>query len=184
MLKVVPRSGALRTVVLVLALAACGDTQPREVPHVTASQSMSVTSSAFEDGQSIPVEFTCNGAGRIPPLAWSGAPANAAALALVVDDPDAPSGTFTHWVVLDLPSGTSKLDGDRLPAGAVQATNSGGRTGWFPPCPPGGIHHYRFTVHALSKATGLPNGAPLDAALQAVDAATVAQGRLVGTYGR
>ena len=151
---------------------------------MTGSQSITVTSRAFTEGRPIPVEYTCNGAGGIPPIAWSGAPSDAAALALVVDDPDAPSGTFTHWVVLDLPPGTSQLGDDALPAGAVQATNSGGRAGWFPPCPPSGTHRYRFTVHALSKATGLRNGAPLDEALRAIGASTVAQGRLTGTYGR
>ncbi|MGW5238471.1 YbhB/YbcL family Raf kinase inhibitor-like protein [Monashia sp. NPDC004114] len=171
-------------VVLVEALAACGGTQPQEVQSVTVSPSITVTSNAFQDGKPMPVDYTCNGAGRIPPLAWSGTPSDAAALALVVDDPDAPSGTFTHWVVLDLPSGTIKLDGDVLPTGAVQAKNSGGRVGWYPPCPPSGIHRYRFTVYALSKATGLPNGVGLDQALGAVGDNAVAQGRLVGTYGR
>ena len=83
---------------------------------------------AFKEGQPIPAEYSCDGAGRIPPLAWQGAPAEAP-VALVVDDPDAPSGTFTHWVVLDLPSGTAELSGASLPSGAVEATN----------CP--GAHH-------------------------------------------
>ncbi len=190
MLEDVPRSTVARVVLLVLLVAlvavltACGSTQPQEVQSVTSSTSITVTSSAFQEGKPIPVEFTCNGAGKIPPLAWTGTPSDAAALALVVDDPDAPSGTFTHWVVLDLPSGTSKLDGGTLPGGAVQATNSGGRVGWYPPCPPSGIHRYRFTVYALSKATGLPTGAGLAEALRAVESTAVAQGRLVGTYGR
>jgi Raf kinase inhibitor-like YbhB/YbcL family protein len=171
-------------VALVAVLAACGTGQPEEVASVNGSQTITVKSSAFEEGRPIPVEYTCKGAGSIPPLAWSGVPSDAAALALVVDDPDAPSGTFTHWVVLDLPSGTSDLGGGALPAGAVEATNSGGRVGWYPPCPPSGIHHYRFTVHALSKPTGLANGVGLTDALKAIQADSVAQGRLVGTYGR
>ena len=150
---------------------------------MTVSQSITVTSSAFKEGQPIPAEYSCDGAGRIPPLAWQGAPAEAP-VALVVDDPDAPSGTFTHWVVLDLPSGTAELSGASLPSGAVEATNSGGRAGWYPPCPPRGTHHYRFTVHALSRPTGLSRGASLDEALSAIQSASVAQGRLVGTYSR
>jgi Raf kinase inhibitor-like YbhB/YbcL family protein len=190
MLEDVPRSRVAGVALLVLlvvlvgSLTACGGMQPQEVQDVTVSPSITVTSSAFQEGKPIPVEYTCNGAGRIPPLAWSGTPSDAVALALVVDDPDAPSGTFTHWVVLDLPSGTSKLDGEVLPAGAVEAKNSGGRVGWYPPCPPSGIHRYRFTVYALSKATGLPDGTGLDQALRAVGETAVAQGRLVGTYGR
>ena len=164
-------------------LAACGDAQ-EEVPSVTASQSITVTSSAFAQGARIPAEFTCDGAGKVPPLAWSGAPRDAAALAVVVDDPDAPSGTFTHWVVLDLPATSTRLDGGALPPGATQATNSGGRSGWYPPCPPSGSHRYRFTVYALSRPTALGNGAPLDDALSAIASSAVAQGRLVGTYSR
>src|SRR5262245_24012944 len=113
---------------LVMGLAACGSAAEQEEPTVPDVQTtITVTSSAFTEGRAIPVEFSCDGAGRIRPLAWSGAPADAAALALVVDDPDAPSGTFTHWAVLDLPSGTSQLAGESLPSGAVQAMNSGGR---------------------------------------------------------
>jgi len=175
-------------VTVVATVAACGGGQQQEVPDVTSSESISesitVTSSAFTQGRPIPVEFTCNGAGKVPPLAWQGTPSNAAALALVVDDPDAPSGTFTHWVVLDLPSDTGGLTGERLPAGAVQARNSGGGVGWYPPCPPGGSHHYRFIVHALSKATGLANGVSLRDALAAIRSSSIAEGRLVGTYGR
>ena len=151
---------------------------------MTAPSSITVTSSAFQDGRPIPAQFTCDGAGAVPPLSWSGTPTDAAALAVVVDDPDAPSGTFTHWIVLDLPSATTGIDGGAVPSGAVQAKNSGSRTGWFPPCPPSGTHRYRFTVYALSRRLGLPNGVALGEALRAVQAATVAQGRLVGTYSR
>jgi Raf kinase inhibitor-like YbhB/YbcL family protein len=111
-------------------------------------------------------------------------PQGAAALALVVDDPDAPRGTFTHWVVLDLPAETIGIEGRALPQGAVQAENSGGGAGYYPPCPPSGVHHYRFTVFALAKPTGLRDGAGLDAALRAVESSAVAQGRLVGVYSR
>jgi Raf kinase inhibitor-like YbhB/YbcL family protein len=144
---------------------------------------ITVTSSAFGDGQPIPARFTCDGAGVSPPLAWQGVPPDAQALALVVDDPDAPRGTFVHWVVLDIdPSVTSV--GEAATPGKVQAKNSAGDAAYFGPCPPKGTHHYRFTVFALSRATGLASGAKLDDALKAVDAAAVAQGRLVGTYAR
>ncbi len=144
---------------------------------------ITVSSPAFEDGAAIPSEYTCEGADISPPLAWTGVPADAAALALVVDDPDAPSGTFTHWVVLDIPAGTDHVDEDSAPAGA-QARNSAGRASWFGPCPPGGTHHYRFTLHALSEATGLRDGVALGEALGAIQERSVAQGRLVGTFSR
>lgn len=115
---------------------------------------ITVSSPAFRDGQPIPARFTCDGAGEAPPLVWSGVPDGAAALSLVVDDPDAPRGTFVHWVVLDLPAAATGLPGESLPAGTVQARNSAGRASYFGPCPPSGSHHYRFTVYALSERTG------------------------------
>ncbi len=146
--------------------------------------SITVTSDAFTDGGAIPRRFSCDGAGDVPPLSWQGVPGGAAALAIVVDDPDAPRGTFTHWVVVDLPASVMSLTGGTLPPEARQATNSGGRTGWYPPCPPSGIHHYRFTVYALAKPTGLSDGAPLERALTAIESERTAWGRLVGTYSR
>ena len=145
---------------------------------------ITVSSPAFREGHSIPARFTCDGDGQSPPLAWDGVPAAAAALALVVDDPDAPRRTFVHWVVLDIPVETRVLDANEVPSGAVQATNSAGHPAYFGPCPPSGTHHYRFTVYALSKRTGLRDGAGLDQALRVVERTATAQGRLVGTYAR
>jgi Raf kinase inhibitor-like YbhB/YbcL family protein len=171
-------------IALVASAAACTGGPTREEANMTAAQSITVTSTAFAGGQAIPVEHTCDGAGVAPPLSWTGVPPSAAALAIVVDDPDAPRGTFTHWVVLDLPTSTTQLDGETLPAGATEARNSGGRVGYYPPCPPSGIHRYRFTVHALERATGLPPGTDLATALEAVRAATMAEGTLTGVYSR
>jgi Raf kinase inhibitor-like YbhB/YbcL family protein len=139
-----------------------------------------VTSTAFATGAMIPSEFTCKGAGEAPPLAWTGT-GQAAAVALVVDDPDAPGGTFVHWVVLDLPAGSTGLPrGGALPAGVHQATNSGGGTGWVPPCPPSDTHHYRFTVYALSAPTGLADGVDKAEAATAIERLATAHGQLVG----
>ena len=177
-----------RRMLVVVALAAiasgCGAPPGDQEVPVTVPTSITVTSSAFAEGEAIPREYTCDGGGRVPPLAWSDVPDDAGALALVVDDPDAPSGTFTHWVVLDLPADMRELTDGRLPAGTKQAVNSGGRTGWYPPCPPSGTHRYRFTVHALSRTTGVPDGAPLERALAAIRGFAVASGTLEGTYSR
>lgn len=156
----------------------------QEETAVAASQVIKVSSDAFADGQSIPARFTCDGGGQPPPLAWNGVPAGTAALALVVDDPDAPRGTFVHWVVLDLPGDATELDGSSLPSGAIQATNSAGRASYSPPCPPSGTHHYKFTVYALSAPTGLRDGAALDTALRAIESTATAQGTLTSTYSR
>jgi Raf kinase inhibitor-like YbhB/YbcL family protein len=172
--------------VLTASTMSCTGGQPStsEEPAVEAPDVITVRSAAFRDGQPIPARFTCDGDGRSPPLAWDSVPEDAAALALVVDDPDAPRGTFVHWVVLDMPAGTTAVDADAVPSGAVQARNSAGRASYFGPCPPSGTHHYRFTVFALSKRTGLRDGAQLDKALRAVETTATAQGRLVGTYAR
>ncbi|GAA5193972.1 YbhB/YbcL family Raf kinase inhibitor-like protein [Rugosimonospora acidiphila] len=140
-----------------------------------------VTSSAFAAGARIPDEYTCRAAGIVPPLSWTGDPRSAAALAVVVHDPDAPNGDYVHWVVYDLPAGTTSLAASALPAGAKQARNSGGTTGWTPPCPPSGIHHYHFVVYALSSPTGLAAGAATNAARKAIADRAVASGELVGT---
>ena len=151
---------------------------------MSITQGITVRSTAFAEGEVIPSRFTCDGDGEQPSLTWEGVPGDAAALALVVDDPDAPRGTFTHWVVVDLPSDATGLEPGALPHGARQAKNSGGGTAYYPPCPPTGVHHYRFTVYALAGPTGLPDGAGLDAALRAVEASAVARGRLTGIYER
>jgi Raf kinase inhibitor-like YbhB/YbcL family protein len=178
------RKQALWLLALSMSAGACAGGQPGKELTVSVPKVITVQSTAFAEGQPIPTRFTCDGEGDTPPLTWEGVPEGAAALALVVDDPDAPRGTFTHWVVVDLPPGTTTLKAGALPAGAVQARNSGGRTTYYPPCPPSGIHHYRFTVYSLTRPTGLREGAALDAALSAVDSSASASGRLVGTYER
>src|SRR4029079_4108419 len=113
-----------------------GHDQPAE-DDVGAAATIGVTSTAFAHGASIPVEFTCDGNQVSPPLAWtSGAGAKPAAWALVVDDPDAPGGTFVHWVVLDIPPATRSVAAGKVPAGATQAMNSAGSAGDSAATPP------------------------------------------------
>ncbi len=118
----------------------------------------------------------------MPPLAWSGVPRSARSLALVVDDPDAPGGTYTHWVVAGLAPTATSIDGAHLPPGAVQARSSAGTAGYTPPCPPSGTHHYRFTVLALNVTRPFADGAATSAALAAIDDAAVARGTLTALY--
>jgi len=175
-------SGAALTAVLLLATACGGNDE--EAPQMQVEQTIAVTSTAFTEGERIPVMYTCDGADTSPPLSWQGLPAEAAAVALVVDDPDAPNGTFTHWVVLDVEPDVAGNVAGGVPAGGVQAQNSAGRASYFGPCPPGGTHHYRFTVYGLSEPTGLADGVSLSDALAAIEARAVAWGRLTGTYAR
>jgi Raf kinase inhibitor-like YbhB/YbcL family protein len=168
---------------VVMTLAACsGGRSTHEsatkvhVPHV-----ITVTSDAFGDGRPIPRRFTCHGDGTSPPLEWRGVPKSAKAVALVVDDPDAPDATFVHWVVLDMRPTTTGIDKGSVPPGAVEAQNGAGDASYTGPCPPSGTHHYRFTVYALNARTGLDDGVATSTALRVVREAATAQGRLVGT---
>lgn len=179
----VARARTVAALLVCAAAAGCGNGASTDLDKGSPA-SVRVTSPAFSEGGAIPVRFTCDGAGTSPPLAWAGGPKRARSWALVVDDPDAPRGTFVHWVVLDLPAATRSLDAGVTPAGAVQAVNTAGRSGYAPPCPPGGRHHYRFSVYALSAPTGLDDGAGLGDALDAIRSAAVAHGTLVATYQR
>jgi Raf kinase inhibitor-like YbhB/YbcL family protein len=137
---------------------------------------ITVTSPDFADGATIPEQYTCRGAGTFPSLAWRGVPAEATSVALTVLDPDAPRGTFVHWVLYDLPAGDGGLTSGTVPAGASEGTNSGGRSGWYPPCPPSGQHHYVFTVHALTA----PVAGSGQAVLDEIRRGAVAHGTLTG----
>jgi Raf kinase inhibitor-like YbhB/YbcL family protein len=164
-----------------VALGGCTRAAPPTPSASGPPSSLTVTSDAFTDGTPIPTRYTCQGQRQAPALTWSGDSRGADAFAVVVDDPDAPSGDFFHWVVLDIPETVWQLTPGALPLGAHQAKNSATTIGWTPPCPPSGTHHYRFTVYGLKATTGLPDGVAPDAAVKAVQAAAVAQGRLVGT---
>src|SRR5258708_19323496 len=114
-----------------------------------------LTRSAFKAGQSIPIQFTCDGQQVSPPLVWSGAPPQTATFALIADDPDAPRGTFTHWVLFNIPGDVDHLDEQVPPVpvldnGAVQGRNDFGGVGYGAPCPPmGAPHRYPFTLYPL-----------------------------------
>jgi Raf kinase inhibitor-like YbhB/YbcL family protein len=149
-----------------------------------------LTTSAFEPGQPIPVEYSCSGANTSPALKWSGAPAPVGSFALIVEDPDAPSGTFIHWVVFNLPSDATGISADApktstLADGAVQGVNGMGRVGYMGPCPPPGkTHHYHFELFALDSK--LDSRAGIDAAglRAAMQGHTKASTELVGTFER
>ena len=168
---------------LAVPLAGCGGggTSGVDAPEPTAaSAGITVTSPAFEQNGPIPAQYTCHGSGISPALRWSGVPADARALALVVDDPDAPHGTYTHWVVVDVPTSTDHVDAGSTPSGGTELTASGG-AGWSPPCPPSGTHHYRFHVYALRTELGLPSDTSIARAMRAIGAHTVSWGLLTGT---
>lgn len=147
---------------------------------------ITVTSPAFKAGQAIPERFSCEGENIPPELRWTGVPPTAKQLAVVLEDPDAPSGTFVHWLVRGLPPGTASVGEADLPDGAEELETSSGSAGYVGPCPPDGdgTHRYVFQVYALPGPVDLPAGtAPVDAARRIRDAA-VASGYYIGTFKR
>jgi Raf kinase inhibitor-like YbhB/YbcL family protein len=145
-----------------------------------------LTSPAFAKGAAIPDGFTCDGAGASPPLRWKGVPKKAVQLALIVDDPDAPSGTFVHWVAWNIDPGAGELPEQNVPDGVVQGSNSLRTQTYLGPCPPRGDdpHHYRFTLYALSKAPSVAAGTTADELRAAIKPDVLKRTRLVGTYQR
>jgi Raf kinase inhibitor-like YbhB/YbcL family protein len=152
---------------------------------------LTLTSPAFTAGGEIPAKHTCEGADVSPPLEWSGAPGGAKSLALVVDDPDAPDPkapkmTYVHWVLYNLPPGTTRLPEGAarggLPAGTLEGTNDWKRTGYGGPCPPIGRHRYFHKLYALDAT--LPDlGRPTKAQLEkAMEGHVLEKAELVGTY--
>jgi Raf kinase inhibitor-like YbhB/YbcL family protein len=141
-----------------------------------------ITSSALTEGGPIPTDYTCDGANKSVPLAWSGVPAGTAELALVMDDPD--SRGYVHWVVVGIPPGATSLGGGGpLPAGARDGRRTGG-VGYTGPCPPSGTHHYVFTLYALSAPLTVPATPTADEVRQAAANSTLATSTLTGTYRR
>ena len=168
-----------------LAVAACSSGGGPRGPERELPETMTVSSPAFPPEAAIPVRFTCSGEEVSPPLIWSKVPEGTAELALVVDDPDAPGGTYVHWVVAHLDPKQGGLAEGTLPEGATQLRNSAGKAAWAGPCPPEGpAHHYRFTVYALGKRVEVAADAAAADAIAAIEEAATARGRLVGTFAR
>lgn len=155
---------------------------------------MRLASAAFGDGETIPVAHTCDGEDASPELSWSDVPAGTRALALIMEDPDAPPGTWIHWVLYDLPAGATGLaaglsKAERPPCGGAHGACWGvdeyTRVGYHGPCPPPGRpHRYVFTLYALAAPTGLPPGRTKAEALRAMTGRVLATASLTGRYGR
>lgn len=149
-----------------------------------------VTSPAFTQGSPIPSKYTCDGQDISPPLRWSGVPRDSRSLALVADDPDAPRGTWVHWVMYSIPPSVAELpEGvptvDTTPQGARQGVNDSRKVGYSGPCPPrGGPHRYFFKLYALDMEIDLSPGATKQDLLRAMEGHVIAEGQLMGTYQR
>lgn len=155
-----------------------------------AGSAITLSSTAFAHGQPIPDEYTCEGADISPPLKWLGVPAEAKSLAIVCDDPDAPSGTWTHWILYGLPADVKSLPAGvrpvaKPPTGGRQAKNSFGRIGYGGPCPPAGrAHRYFFRIYALDGNISVPATVSLQELDRAMQGHILASGKLMGIYRR
>jgi Raf kinase inhibitor-like YbhB/YbcL family protein len=148
-----------------------------------AGARMKITSSAFQQGANIPSKFSCDGPNTSPPLQISDVPSEAKSLVLIVDDPDAPGGLFTHWAVWNISPQTSTIAEGSTPKG-VQGTNDFGKSGYGGPCPPSGTHRYYFKIFALDRELDLPVGAKRSQLDAAIKGHVIAQGELMGRYAR
>jgi Raf kinase inhibitor-like YbhB/YbcL family protein len=149
---------------------------------MNATSSISITSSSFQAGGDIPAKFTCDGTNVSPALQIGGVPNEAKSLVLIVDDPDAPRGLFTHWIIWNIDPKTTRVAENSAPAAGVQGTNDFGKRNYGGPCPPSGTHRYFFKIFALDTKLELkPNArrAELDAAMRGH---VLAQGELMGRY--
>jgi hypothetical protein len=177
--------------VLLFLCAACGPSEPAAAV-LTASptevpMTFQLTSTAFAEGIMIPSVYTCTGRNASPPLAWSEAPAGVKSFALIVDDPDASGGTWTHWVLYALPATAAGLPEDVPPGaagpdGSRQGKNSWGNLGYGGPCPPSGTHRYFFRLYALDNLPDLAAGANAGQLDQAMQGHVLGYGELMGTY--
>lgn len=149
-----------------------------------------ITSSAFKDGGDIPKKFTCDGEDVSPALKWSEGPAATKSLALIADDPDAPAGTWVHWVIYDLPANLRQLAesvprDNQLKAGGLQGTNDFGKVGYNGPCPPPGKpHRYFFKLYALDQFLNLKSGISRAELEKAMQGHVLAQAQIMGRFGR
>jgi len=179
--------------VLCLSLAYAGRhfAQQKEEEGLTGYPAIPLTSDAFAAGEMIPKKFTCDGPDFSPKLTWSGAPERTQSFALIMDDPDAPVGTWVHWVLYDLPASALELPegvpkDEQLSSGARQGRNDFGKIGYGGPCPPGSKpHRYFFKLYALDSRLGLKAGATKADVVRAMKSHHIlAQAELVGKYGR
>ncbi len=170
------------------------NTEPAEevtsaVREDDAAMEFTLSSSAFQQGGAIPEQYTCDGTDQSPPLEWSAPPTGTVTLALVMDDPDAPAGTWDHWVLYNLPAGTNTLSagvepGEGGPEGSAQGRNSWGNLGYGGPCPPSGTHRYFFRLYALDAQLDLAPNLSKAELMEEAEGHVLGQAELMGTYTR
>ena len=154
-----------------------------------APMKISVTSSAFKEGEMIPGKYTCDGDDMSPSIDWSGIPTEAKSVAMISDDPDAPRGTWVHWVIYNIPPQAKGLpenvpSKESLENGAIQGINDSHKTGYGGPCPPSGVHRYYFKVYALDTKLSLKPGITKKTLEDTMKGHILSEGQLMGRYKR
>ena len=175
-----------------ICLGACQEKKKTETPAKEEGEkvmAMTVTSPAFEEGEMIPRQYSCDGADISPPLSWSGVPEGIKSLALISDDPDAPMGTWVHWVLFNIPPDTHELlenipPDETLTSGARHGVTDFGRFGYGGPCPPSGTHRYFFKLYALDTMLNLSGRVTKQDLQNAMEGRILAEGQLMGKYRR
>ena len=188
-------------IAIILVKKAEAPTQPVDTASkastLTQEKNMKITSSAFGDNENIPGKFTCDGENINPPLEISGVPEGAKSLVLIVDDPDAPAGTWVHWTVWNIAPDTEEIPEGSVPAGAAEGETSFGKSGYGGPCPPrvdeqqrvevgppSGTHHYQFKLYALDTVLTLESSAAKKDIEQEMERHILEQTILIGLYSR
>src|SRR5437016_8806149 len=182
------------SLLILLSMGCAGSRQPPAPPSKANRgdkdmSGMKLTSTAFKEGEPIPRAYTCDGPNVSPALEWSGVPKSAKTLAIICDDPDAPSGTWVHWALYDLPAENIGLvenmpATESLRAGGFQGKNDFEKIGYGGPCPPSGTHRYFFKIYALDVELPLKPGATKADLEKAMEGHIVGQAQLMGTYRR
>ena len=176
---------------LFFSILARGETNalPESIAKGGTTMEIKVTSPAFKESDLIPKKYTCDGDNVSPAIEWTGVPDSAKFIALICDDPDAPRGTWVHWVIFNIPAGVKGLAENiqrtsTLPNGARQGINDSHELGFDGPCPPGGTHRYYFKVYALDNILTLESGSTKAQLLKAMDGHILGEGQLMGRYKR
>lgn len=153
------------------------------VSDLNTMSTFTLKSEAFEHNSEIPSLYTCDGENINPPLKIEGVPEGTQSLALIVDDPDAPRGVFTHWIMWNIPAGTTGIEEDSIPEGSTGITTAGTK-GYRGPCPPSGAHRYFFKLYALDTTLSLPEGAERETLEKGMEGHILEETHLMGLYRR
>ena len=184
MTKMIKVMGWLVSLAFIIMVAGCKGNDHTPATEGENDMTIPITSTAFKEGDKIPRIYTCDDQNVSPPLAWTNVPTNTVSLALIMDDPDAPSGTWVHWVLYNLPKNTTGLAQGKN-EGGTEGKNDFNKLGYGGPCPPRGSNHrYYIKLYSLDIMLELKSGATKAQVESAMRGHILAQGQLIGRYGR